>query len=399
MSSNNEYFLIDQLVTRANAALSSDLAVTERTVRYYMSYSIVSKGLKIKELPAEFVSTISQRGNQRYFTVNDSDTVVATRMAIHNGASIESLGGRQSSKDDDLFATPKLVSRSMMGADSSDFSLLSESRTYSMRSNSISEITSDYEVLPEVQKSWTLQLRSDLALTGTGPEPTHDQVRDLQKFITLNFAPALDDENWGSSSYDQPAIGKVRIEIELVDIAAPFNGLLVNASNAEVTPGGGASGRIWEVCGVDELLPQRIDLDLPLLPGKVAFTTAGNGESRGFTGVLHAYGPRWTSPVDKESLHKGKKQIPQHGEEETLIRTWRNILHMADERQEDRLAAPLISSGLFGYPFLDCAETTFETILTTPTRVTHVHIRTVSRRSFDQLVETRNRVLRQLNIA
>ena len=47
----------------------------------------------------------------------------------------------------------------------------------------------------------------------------------------------------------------------------------------------------------------------------------------------------------------------------------------------------------------DCAEVTFETLLETPTSVTHVHIRTVSRRSFDQLVEARNRVLRKLDIA
>jgi O-acetyl-ADP-ribose deacetylase (regulator of RNase III) len=138
---------------------------------------------------------------------------------------------------------------------------------------------------------------------------------------------------------------------------------------------------------------------MPLKPGQVAFTTAGRGESRGFTGVIHAYGPRWTSPVDKESLHKGKKQVPMNGEEQTLVRTWENILTMADEYGDNRLAAPLISSGLFGYPFQDCAETTFETILRTPTRVTHVHIRTVSRRSFDQLVEARNRVLRKLDIA
>ena len=88
-----------------------------------------------------------------------------------------------------------------------------------------------------------------------------------------------------------------------------------------------------------------------------------------------------------------------NGEEQTLVRTWENILTMADEYGDNRIAAPLISSGLFGYPFQDCAETTFETILRTPTRVTHVHIRTVSRRSFDQLVEARNRVLRKLDIA
>ena len=380
---SKKYFLIDELVTRANEALPSELALTERTVRYYQSNNLIGKGLKISELPEEFGSKIVQRGNQRYFTPADCTTVVDIRTALAKGASIDLLGGGRTQVNDEQYLSPVLQSRSV------EFS----------RSFHASEIVSDYATLPEVLDAWSLQLRSDLILNGTGARPNVDTIRGLQRFINLNFAPeqslAMSDEY----DDDEPVTGRVRIEIELVDIAAPFSGLLVNASNAEVTPGGGVSGRIWEVCGVDELSPQRADSKLPLKPGQVAFTTAGRGESRGFTGVIHAYGPRWTSPVDTESLSKGKKQVPMNGEEQTLVRTWENILTMADEYGDNRLAAPLISSGLFGYPFQDCAETTFETILRTPTRVTHVHIRTVSRRSFDQLVEARNRVLRKLDIA
>jgi O-acetyl-ADP-ribose deacetylase (regulator of RNase III) len=380
---SKKYFLIDELVTRANEALPSELALTERTVRYYQSNNLIGKGLKISELPEEFGSKIVQRGNQRYFTPADCTTVVDIRTALAKGASIELLGGGRTQVNDEQYLSPVLQSRSV------EFS----------RSFHASEIVSDYATLPEVLDAWSLQLRSDLILNGTGARPNVDTIRELQKFVSLNFAPEQSSATSDEYDDDEPSTGRVRIEIELVDIAAPFSGLLVNASNAEVTPGGGVSGRIWEVCGVDELSPQRADSKLPLKPGQVAFTTAGRGESRGFTGVIHAYGPRWTSPVDKESLHKGKKQVPMNGEEQTLVRTWENILTMADEYGDNRLAAPLISSGLFGYPFQDCAETTFETILRTPTRVTHVHIRTVSRRSFDQLVEARNRVLRKLDIA
>jgi O-acetyl-ADP-ribose deacetylase (regulator of RNase III) len=380
---SKKYFLIDELVTRANEALPSELALTERTVRYYQSNNLIGKGLKISELPEEFGSKIVQRGNQRYFTPADCTTVVDIRTALAKGASIDLLGGGRTQVNDEQYLSPVLQSRSV------EFS----------RSFHASEIVSDYATLPEVLDAWSLQLRSDLILNGTGARPNVDTIRELQKFVSLNFAPEQSSATSDEYDDDEPVTGRVRIEIELVDIAAPFSGLLVNASNAEVTPGGGVSGRIWEVCGVDELSPQRADSKLPLKPGQVAFTTAGRAESRGFTGVVHAYGPRWTSPVDKESLHKGKKQVPMNGEEQTLVRTWENILTMADEYGDNRLAAPLISSGLFGYPFQDCAETTFETILRTPTRVTHVHIRTVSRRSFDQLVEARNRVLRKLDIA
>ncbi|CAB4918761.1 MAG: hypothetical protein F2805_10360 [Actinobacteria bacterium] len=375
---SREYFLLNELVAQANEALPADLTLTERTVRYYMQNGLVGKGLKISELPEEFSSKIVQRGNQRYFTLADCTTIVDIRTALEKGASIELLGGRRPQVNDDQYLSPVLYSRSF----------------------EMSEIVSDYISLPEVQEAWSLQLRSDLTLNGTGARPNVDTIRELQKFVNLNFAPEQTLQSSDEYDYDdEPTTGRVRIEIELVDIAAPFSGLLVNASNAEVTPGGGASGRIWEVCGVNELSPQRVNNKLPLKPGQVAFTTAGRGESRGFNGVIHAYGPRWTSPVDKEFLNKGKKQVPMNGEEQTLVRTWENILAMADEYGENRLAAPLISSGLFGYPFQDCAEVTFETLLETPTRVTHVHIRTVSRRSFDQLVEARNRVLRKLDIA
>jgi len=380
---SKKYFLVDELVTRANEALPSELALTERTVRYYQSNNLIGKGLKISELPEEFSSKIVQRGNQRYFTPADCTTVVDIRTALAKGASIDLLGGGRTQVNDEQYLSPVLQSRSV------EFS----------RSFHASEIVSDYATLPEVLDAWSLQLRSDLILNGTGARPNVDTIRELQKFVSLNFAPEQSSATSDEYDDDEPATGRVRIEIELVDIAAPFSGLLVNASNAEVTPGGGVSGRIWEVCGVDELSPQRANSKLPLKPGQVAFTTAGRAESRGFTGVVHAYGPRWTSPVDKEFLSKGKKQVPMNGEEQTLVRTWENILTMADEYGDNRLAAPLISSGLFGYPFQDCAETTFETILRTPTRVTHVHIRTVSRRSFDQLVEARNRVLRKLDIA
>jgi len=380
---SKKYFLIDELVTRANEALPGELALTERTVRYYQSNNLIGKGLKISELPEAFGSKIVQRGNQRYFTPADCTTVVDIRTALAKGASIDLLGGGRTQVNDEQYLSPVLQSRSV------EFS----------RSFHASEIVSDYATLPEVLDAWSLQLRSDLILNGTGARPNVDTIRELQKFVSLNFAPEQSSATSDEYDDDEPVTGRVRIEIELVDIAAPFSGLLVNASNAEVTPGGGVSGRIWEVCGVDELSPQRANSKLPLKPGQVAFTTAGRGESRGFTGVVHAYGPRWTSPVDKEFLSKGKKQVPMNGEEQTLVRTWENILTMADEYGDNRLAAPLISSGLFGYPFQDCAETTFETILRTPTRVTHVHIRTVSRRSFDQLVEARNRVLRKLDIA
>ena len=273
-----------------------------------------------------------------------------------------------------------------------------------LRSFEVNSIISpDLTRLPEIQDTWSLQLRNDLTLTGSGSRPSIEAIRALKSFTEENFPPTrsldylLSEESYDFED-DEYQTGSLKIEIEYADIASPFEGLLINASNAEATPGGGASGRIWEVCGADLLMQQRPTDLLPMKPGQAIFTNAGRGEDLGFTGVIHAFGPRWTSPVNKDAMNSGIKQHSLHGEEDTLIRTWKTILAMADERSENRLVAPLISSGLFGFPFQDCAEITFQTLLETPTRVRHVQIRTVSRRLFEQLVETRYRVMRKLDI-
>ena len=382
------FFLIDQLVARANAVLNPDRQITERNVRYYMTLGLIGKGQRVSELPESFTATLGHKGNQRFFTDVDRDLVITIKNGLANGQSVEALGGKP------LTSKSMFLSESFRPAPASMY----------LRSFEVNSIISpDLTRLPEIQDTWTLHLRNDLTLTGSGTPPTIEAIRALKSFTEENFPPTrshdylLSEESYDFED-DEYQTGSLKIEIEYADIASPFEGLLINASNAEATPGGGASGRIWEVCGADILMQQRPTDLLPMKPGQAIFTGAGRGEDLGFSGVIHAFGPRWTSPVNKDAMNSGIKQRSLHGEEDTLIRTWKTILAMADERSENRLVAPLISSGLFGFPFQDCAEITFQTLLETPTRVRHVQIRTVSRRLFEQLVETRYRVMRKLNI-
>ena len=382
------FFLIDQLVARANAVLNPDRQITERNVRYYMTLGLISKGQRVSELPESFTATLGHKGNQRFFTDVDRDLVVTIKNGLANGQSVEALGGKP------LTSKSMFLSESLRPAPTSTY----------LRSFEVNSIISpDLTRLPGIQNTWSLQLRNDLTLTGSGSHPSTEAIRALQSFTEENFPPVrshvyqLSEESYDFED-DEYQTGSLKIEIEYADIASPFEGLLINASNAEATPGGGASGRIWEVCGADLLMQQRPTDLLPMKPGQAVFTGAGRGEDLGFSGVIHAFGPRWTSPVNKDAMNSGIKQRSLHGEEDTLIRTWQTILAMADERSENRLVAPLISSGLFGFPFQDCAEITFQTLLETPTRVRHVQIRTVSRRLFEQLVETRYRVMRKLDI-
>ena len=382
------FFLIDQLVARANAVLNPDRQITERNVRYYMTLGLISKGQRVSELPESFTATLGHKGNQRFFTDVDRDLVITIKNGLANGQSVEALGGKP------LTSKSMFLSESFRPAPTSTY----------LRSFEVNSIISpDLTRLPGIQNTWSLQLRNDLTLTGSGSHPSTEAIRALQSFTEENFPPVRShDYQLSEESYDfeddEYQTGSLKIEIEYADIASPFEGLLINASNAEATPGGGASGRIWEVCGADLLMQQRPTDLLPMKPGQAIFTGAGRGEDLGFSGVIHAFGPRWTSPVNKDAMNSGIKQRSLHGEEDTLIRTWQTILAMADERSENRLVAPLISSGLFGFPFQDCAEITFQTLLETPTRVRHVQIRTVSRRLFEQLVETRYRVMRKLDI-
>ena len=383
-----QYFLIDQLVARANAVLNPDRQITERNVRYYMTLGLIGKGQRVSELPESFTATLGHKGNQRFFTDVDRDLVITIKNGLSNGQSVEALGGKP------LTSKSMFLSESYRPAPTSMY----------LRSFEVNSIISpDVTRLPEIQDTWSLQLRNDLTLTGSGSRPSTEAIRALKSFTEENFPPTrshdylLSEESYNFED-DEYQTGSLKIEIEYADIASPFEGLLINASNAEATPGGGASGRIWEVCGADLLMQQRPTDLLPMKPGQAIFTGAGRGEDLGFSGVIHAFGPRWISPVDKDAMNSGIKQRSLHGEEDTLIRTWRTILTMADERSEKRLVAPLISSGLFGFPFQDCAEITFRTLLETPTQVRHVQIRTVSRRLFEQLVETRYRLMRKLNI-
>ena len=383
-----DFYLIDRLVARANAVLNPDRQITERNVRYYMTLGLISKGQRVSELPESFTATLGHKGNQRFFTDVDRDLVITIKNGLANGQSVEALGGKP------LTSKSMFLSESFRPAPTSTY----------LRSFEVNSIISpDLTRLPEIQNTWSLQLRNDLTLTGSGSPPTIEAIRALKSFTEENFPPTrsldylLSEESYDFED-DEYQTGSLKIEIEYADIASPFEGLLINASNAEATPGGGASGRIWEVCGADLLMQQRPTDLLPMKPGQAIFTDAGRGEDLGFTGVIHAFGPRWTSPVNKDAMNSGIKQRSLHGEEDTLIRTWQTILAMADERSENRLVAPLISSGLFGFPFQDCAEITFQTLLETPTRVRHVQIRTVSRRLFQQLVETRYRVMRKLDI-
>ncbi|CAB4581681.1 unannotated protein [freshwater metagenome] len=374
---DTDYFDITELVERANARARTlnigDLSV--RAVRFYIQRGLFTKGLMVNQLPDVRQRSLTHKGNQRFFTDDDVATLVNIKGQLDAGKTVADLGGREiressrPSHDDDL-SVRKLLFTEL------NSSMISDEIVLSSIDSSIST--------PRVEKSWTVTLRSDVTLHGTGAAPSEDAVHELVRVVNSYFAPL--------AAAAMPAdTGKLKIEIELADIAAPFNGGIVNSSDAEVTAGGGASARIWEVCGHDELGRERDKLAASgfrrLDPGTAVFTGAGRGTGIGFEGVIHAHGPRWISPYDKSG-----HTVSMHGEDEMLARTWRAVLAVADERGIPNLVTPAISSGIFGFPSPHVFEVAFRTLLDTATDVQVVRFRTISRRAFDQMIDALQRV-------
>jgi O-acetyl-ADP-ribose deacetylase (regulator of RNase III)/DNA-binding transcriptional MerR regulator len=378
-SSEPEYFDISELVERANAeARRLNVGeLTVRAVRFYIQRGLFTKGVTVNKLPEIQQRSLPHKGNQRFFTDDDVKALVGIKGQLDAGKTVADLGGRdvrESSRPmvDDDFSMRKLLFTELNAV----------SNTFS---NEIVLSSADYSTAaPRVEKSWTVELREDLTLHGTGAAPSDDAIRELMRVVKFHFAPL--------AAVAKPAdTGTLKIEIELSDIAAPFNGGIVNSSDAEVTTGGGASARIWEVCGHDELGRERQKLADAgferMEPGNAVFTGAGRGVNIGFEGIIHAHGPRWRSPYDKDG-----HTVSVEGEDELLARTWRAVLKVADDHGIGQLVTPAISSGIFGFPSPHVFEVAFRTLLDTETDVQVVRFRTISRRAFDQMIDSLQRV-------
>lgn len=376
---STEHFDITELVERANAQARSlnigELSV--RAVRFYIQRGIFTKGLTVNQLPEIRQRSLAHKGNQRFFTGDDVTTLLGIKSQLDAGKTVAELGGRETRESSRPSVEDELSTRKLL------FTELNASLTAHSDDIVLSPIDS-YFGIPRVETSWTVALRGDIALHGTGAEPSEDAVRELLRVVNTHFAP--------EAAVAMPAdTGRLKIEIELADIAAPYDGGIVNSSDAELTPGGGASARIWEVCGHDELDLERQKLVAGgfrgLTPGTAVYTGAGRGAGIGFEGVIHAHGPRWESPYDKSGL-----TVSVHGEDELLARTWRSVLKVADRHHIRRLVTPAISSGIFGFPSPHVFKVAFRTLLDTETDVQLVRFRTISRRAFDQMIDALQRV-------
>jgi O-acetyl-ADP-ribose deacetylase len=138
-------------------------------------------------------------------------------------------------------------------------------------------------------------------------------------------------------------VAGVRIELTGGDITAqPEFDAVVNAANAELTPGGGVAGAIHRAAGpglAEECRPLA-----PIRPGQSVITS---GHRLPNPWVIHCLGPVYgrDEPAD-----------------ELLASCYRGALALAEQHGLTSVAFPAISTGAFGYPLAEAAEVATATV-------------------------------------
>lgn len=117
------------------------------------------------------------------------------------------------------------------------------------------------------------------------------------------------------------------------DIVSMKVDAIVNAANSELKQGGGVCGRIFFAAGEQEMT-KACDAIGGCEPGSAVITPGFNLPAKF---VIHTVGPTW----------QGGKQ----GEEQVLRSAYRSSMELALQHGLKSVAFPLISSGIYGYPY------------------------------------------------
>ena len=138
----------------------------------------------------------------------------------------------------------------------------------------------------------------------------------------------------------------VRGDITTQDVDA-----VVNAANSRMRGGGGVDGAIHRAGGPAVLEDCVRRFPDGLATGDAGWTTAGEMPARW---VIHVVGPNHAAGQTDRSL---------------LTSCYRRALEVADELGARSVAFPLVSAGIYGWPFDDAVDAALETLRATPTEV------------------------------
>ena len=145
-------------------------------------------------------------------------------------------------------------------------------------------------------------------------------------------------------------VGAGRMSVLRADITTLNVDAIINAANSSLAGGGGVDGAIHRAAG-PELLRELQERYRGTPTGSAVITGAGRLSARY---VIHAVGPRWRDG--------------NHGELDLLASAYRAAFALAAEHGCAGVAAPSISTGIYGFPIGLAAPIAIEEANTALTR-------------------------------
>lgn len=136
----------------------------------------------------------------------------------------------------------------------------------------------------------------------------------------------------------------MRIFIRKGDITKANVDVIVNAANSRLAPQSGVCGMIYEAAGYEDLKNECNKIGY-LKEGNCAITKAYNLNAKY---IIHAVGP----------IYKGSSN-----DDLTLALTYNNALNLALENKCLTIAFPILSTGLYNYPYELASKIAIDTIL------------------------------------
>ncbi len=136
--------------------------------------------------------------------------------------------------------------------------------------------------------------------------------------------------------------GQGRIALRRADITTLAVDAIVNAANSRLAGGGGVDGAIHRAAGAD-LMHELRERYSGCPAGSAVITSAARLNARY---VIHAVGPRWRDG--------------RHDEPALLASAYRSAFALAAEHGCETVAAPSISTGIYGFPIDQAAPIAIE---------------------------------------
>jgi len=161
----------------------------------------------------------------------------------------------------------------------------------------------------------------------------------------------------------------MRLEVVEGDITRQDVDAIVNAANRAMRGGGGVDGAIHAAAGrglLEECVERFPD---GLATGQAGWTTGHRLPARW---VIHVVGPNYRA---------GER------DRELLVSCYRNALAVADEVGAASVAFPLVSAGIYGWPFEDAVRAAADTLTTTSTSVEIARIVTFGSSTYQRVTE------------